>query len=364
MEFLRTDTVGEKEDKMNKGKKGHEGLMRRVMEATRIGPELDSRVAFLDQLLDPLLVPEKIAKLTEFFQNQGYLYREKEIEQLIVALEFLFHKEEIGIPDEDELVVFRKHLIHIYQECKKKKWGAFWESDRHDNAKPFRMKLLEKIIKGWQFKSFWDPDHRRAMLKDGPSCFSFVCGVYRDLEDHYAPEMKKAIEELFRKQIEHSWNFEELTPWILRAPEQIAVVLLKQRTRLGAVELIPELRLLKNFDIQNRSEEAIAFVAEKMKAAKQIEETAEQFTERLLAKKVKGLDDAEYNMLDEKTAIIHILLGTEKKKKQALNCLEIAEAAKKERDEFVKETGTPYRLVVKVTGPGFEYQDPNFDLNK
>lgn len=250
MESLRTDTVGGKEGKMSQKKGEHDGLMVRVDQISR-APEINLSNLLLDRLLNPLPREEKIIILTEFLQKPEHR-RHKDSGKILRALEFLFAEDGIRSLNEKEAVAFRKHLIDFYYKCEKNYWGAAYLGDGiHDCDRGFILKLLEKVIEGWAWATDYSSGSvaKRRLYEDAASCFSFVCGVCRkdEKKNYSGTDFQKKIWEIFRKSVEYGWTFKQLTPWILRAPEGIAVVLLKQRTRLGGKDLLPEIQLLLEF---------------------------------------------------------------------------------------------------------------------
>jgi len=68
--------------------------------------------------------------------------------------------------------------------------------------------------------------------------------------------------------------------------------------------------------------------------------------------------------LDEKTALIHVSLEVKKKAKQKADYLGVAKKVGERRNRFIAVSGEPYKLLIKVTGPGFDYHDPELDSGK
>jgi hypothetical protein len=355
-------------EKMSKTKEKIQELMSRVMEITgsTLEEKKDFKTLLLDQLLDKIPTQEKIDLITGFLKNPKYQFNAKKIEPLLLALEFLFKDDLMGDSSDEGMIAFRAHLIKLYNEREK---GIAWPryvSEKSIND--LELKILERILKGWSWQIKYEegnPQPIRSMQKDAKSCFSFVCEAYsQNKKEHFNSEFQKGIEDIFRASADNNWDFIELGPWILRAPEGIAVLLLKQRTRLAGESLIPELRLLENFSIHYRSDEAIAFIAEKMKTVRETEECAGGMVEKLESLRIKGVKTIESSFLSEDTVLIHAVLVKTAKMAPLDGYRDLGEYIKQETKKIHKETGKFYKFLLRVTGPGIDCHDPELDSKK
>ena len=213
--------------------------------------------SLLDSILDDMADEEKIKSLTKFLENPTYPDSE-EIDRVLVALNVLITGDDWFKPQ--NCVEYRKHLMNIYLTNKKNNWGvSFGNGFSKKNAR-ITLKFLKEIIKGWGYITDYSVNpHKEIWHKDANKCFKFVCKVFLEKIEHPFLDsdefnFQKKVADLFRETAQFGWNYNNLDPWILEAPELIALTLLKQRTRLGGKEIISEIKTLYELKKKEESE--------------------------------------------------------------------------------------------------------------
>ncbi len=323
----------------------------------------------LDAVLSPMPKEEQINQITEVLVGPWVIKHDEKAIVLIDALEKLF---------ENKGPAFRKYLQEVYNKLPDMvKVGEQWSDlDRkHVPVKALavpklKLAILGKILRGWYYEGrvfISEPSHPS---EDAEECFRFVCDAYKNGDNE---EFRKGILELFRTYLEKTtWRATELTPWILRdkTPHEIAVVLLKARTRIGGETgtCFQELGFLEPFAPHQRSPEAISFIQEHMRKIRKTEETARQLVEQITPYTIllthfspravsswKG--DAKVCLESETTAWIRIVF------KKSLHPPEndyprIVAEIQGARDKLLKKIEEPPTLLIEAEGPGnFHYKE-------
>lgn len=219
-------------------------------------------VRILDVQLAGLSRLEQIQAITKIVTMEGMLDGTFEInldiaKVLLEALEVLFEEDGLGVAlSGEEGVVFRSHLMYMYDQGRANLWGRYLSGVLDNRFTNLRLALLEKILKGWK----WDYDcstspATKVYPRDAEKCFMFVCNEYETVRKHLDFHLSNKIKDVFRSHTGGDvWQAAELTPWIPRAPNDLASVLLIQRARASDIEdLKREIEFLKDFNPAYRS---------------------------------------------------------------------------------------------------------------
>lgn len=230
-----------------------------TQERTGLFGTADPRDILLNKVLEEMPRERQTEYITLALQEKRvWDYAEKDATPLVEALEQLF---------EGQGTALRAHLIELCNAIPMQIEGDRHYSEQIEVAASLRLAMFVCIIEGWGWEDS-RPFGNRRLQRDAQTCFYFLCESYKTAPRYqrdgnypniYAErgegKLRKGILQLFRDYLDPTdtidrrhkmrgvryghWDAGDLDPWILNkgVPEDIALVLVKARVRLGGLAL-------------------------------------------------------------------------------------------------------------------------------
>lgn len=255
------------------GQKGNRKMSGEEDERTRIFGGLDPggkdpRIPLLDMVFAELSRAKQIDYVKRALAWARLWVQDEEAICLVEALERVFGEDSMA---------FRTQLRGIYSDLFSPDYV-----DIRDVFPKLRLAILSKILQGWS-KRILHPLF--GLPEDTEACFKFVCEAYERAGEKIQKEILDLFREPFNGLGEDDYSSSpkialRLHPWIREAPQDIASVLLKGRTRVVGVSAgKKEIEFLGALNIHNCLDRTVIMAREYIEMLKRTEESASKLAE-------------------------------------------------------------------------------------